>query len=287
MIIRKNNRVNCGIAEAARRSEPERLNLCRPDDRKSCAACCGLYNVRDGAQPSLTAKLEKRASLFRRTPRSVRGLDEYEAAIKHEETDAPLDEAIHVCEFAGFLDADRKIVGCLLHPSAPGNSGVDLRGLCYYGSMACKSFFCPSWSEVPASQMRILLDVLDDWRLYGLVVTDVGFIRSVFRLLEINLGAPVDRGRLFRSPALNIFKNMLSWKDSWPFDESSTMRRSRYYFKTTSPDTPMDEAGCKRNLLESLQFTFGLDNMRPEAEDFVQQRVEEFVSAYRATNVIN
>ena len=196
-----------------------------------------------------------------------------------------MDAAIHVCEFTGFLDADRKIVGCLLHPSAPGNSGVDLRGLCYYGGMACKSFFCPSWSEVPASQRQILLDVLDDWSLYGLVVTDVGFIRSLFRLLEINLGVPVDRKRLFRSPALNIFKNMLAWKDSWPFDESSKMRRSRYYFKTAGPDTSMDEAECKRNMLESLQFTFGLDNMSPGAEDLVQQRVEEFVSAYRMINI--
>jgi len=285
MIIQKDNEANCGIAEATRRSEPEELNLCRPDSRKSCAACCGLYNVRDGARPSLTAKLEKRASLFRTTPRTMRGLEDYEAAIKHEETDAPLDAAIHVCEFTGFLDVDRKIVGCLLHPSAPGNSGVDLRGLCYYGSMACKSFFCPSWSEVPTSQRRILLDVLDDWSLYGLVVTDVGFIRSVFRLLEINLGAPVDRKRLFRSPALNIFKNMLAWKDSWPFDESSKMRRSRYYFKTTGPDMPMDEAECKRNLLESLQFTFGLDNMQPEATDFVQLQVEQFVSAYRTEKI--
>jgi hypothetical protein len=129
--------------------------------------------------------------------------------------------------------------------------------------------------------------VLDDWFLYGLVVTDVDFIRSVFRLLEINLGAPVDRKRLFNSPALKILKNMLAWKDSWPFSESSKMRRSRYYFKESSSDTPMDEAECKRKLLESLQFTFGLDSMRPEAADFVQQRVAEFRAAYRILNVIN
>jgi hypothetical protein len=285
MIMLENNEASSGSAEATRRSEPEGLNLCRPDDRKSCAACCGLYNVGDGARPTLTAKLEKRSSLFRTTPRTVTALEAYQAAVSREETGPPLDVAIHVCEFTGFLTADRKIVGCLLHPSAPGNDGIDLRGLCYYGGMACKSFFCPSWSEVPASQRQILLDVLDDWSLYGLVVTDVGFIRSLFRLLEINLGAPVDRKRLFRSPALNIFKNMLAWKDSWPFDESSKMRRSRYYFKTAGADTSMDEAECKRNMLESLQFTFGLDNISPGAEDLVQQRVEEFVSAYHMINI--
>jgi hypothetical protein len=287
MIIRKNNEANFGIAEATWRSRPEGLNLCRPDNRKSCAACCGLYNVHDGARPSLTAKLEKRSSLFRATPRTVAALEAYQAAVQQEETDTPLDAAIHVCEFTGFLDADRKIVGCLLHPSSPGNDGIDLRGLCYYGAMACKSFFCPSWGTVPDWQRRILLDVLDEWLLYGLVMTDVDFVRSVFRLLEINLGAPVDRKLLFNGPALNIFKEMLAWKDSWPFNESSKRRRSRYYFKRSASVTPWGEVECKRNILESLQFTFGLDNMTQEAGDFVQQRVEEFISSYRAIRAEN
>jgi hypothetical protein len=281
MIIRKNNESTSGIAEATRRDRPAELNLCRPDSRKSCAACCGLYNVPDATRTGLTARLEKRSSLFRTTQRSVAALEEYQAAISHEETDLPLDAAIHVCEFTGFLDAGLKIVGCLLHPSSPGNDGIDLRGLCYYGSMACKSFFCPSWSAIPPWQTRILLDVLDDWFLYGLVVTDVGFIHSLFRLLEINLGAPIDRERLFSGPALNVFKNMLAWKDTWLFSESSKMRRSRYYFKAASLDAPMDETECERNLLESLQFTFGPESMGTEAADFVRRQVEEFVLAYR------
>jgi hypothetical protein len=281
MTIRKNNEATSGIAEATRRDRPAELNLCRPDSRKSCAACCGLYNVPDATRTGLTAKLEKRSSLFRTTQRSVDALEEYQAAINHEETDPPLDAAIHVCEFTGFLDADRKIVGCLLHPSAPGNGGVDLRGLCYYGSMACKSFFCPSWSEVPASHRRILLDVLDDWRLYGLVMTDPGFIHSIFGLLEFSLGRPVDPRCLVQGEASGIFKSMLAWKDTWPFSESSKMRRSRYYFKATSLDAPMDEAECERNLLESLRFTFGLESMSTEAADFVRRQVEEFVIAYR------
>ncbi len=280
MIIHRNNEANSGLAEARRRSEPEESNLCRPDSRKSCAACCGLYNVRDATRPSLAEKLEKRTFLFRTTPRTVRALEAFQAAINCQETAPPLDAAIHVCEFTGFLDLDQRIVGCLLHPSAPGNSGVDLRGLCYYGSMACKSFFCPSWSEVTALKRRILLDVLDDWHLYGLVMTDPDFIRSLFGLLEFSLGKPVDPKRLLQGEAADIFKSMLAWKDSWPFNVSSNMRKSRYYFRTTRADLPMDDAECKRNLLESLQLTFGLGSLRQEAADFVQQQVEEFASAY-------
>jgi hypothetical protein len=257
------------------------LNLCRPDNRKSCAACCGLYNVPDGTRPTLAAKLEKRTSLFWATLRTVPALEAYQNFIRNQENASALDPVIHVCEFTGFLDLDHKIVGCLIHPSAPGNDGIDLRGLCYYGSMACKCFLCPAWSEITASHRELLLDLLDDWHLYGLVMTDPGFIHSLFRLLEINLGEPVASEHLYKTPACEIFKSMLAWKDSWPFNSSSNVRRSRYYFKTTGPDILRTEAEYKQYILESLEFTFGLDQTDAEALDFVQKQIEAFVRVYR------
>jgi hypothetical protein len=259
-----------------------RLNLCRPDSRKSCAACCGLYNVSDGTRPTLAAKLEKRTSLFRTTLRTVQALEAYQCSIRDRENASTLDSVIHVCEFTGFLDLNQKIVGCLLHPSAPGNDGIDLRGLCFYGSMACKCFFCPAWSEIPASYAQMLLDILDDWHIYGLVMTDPGFIHSLFRLLEMNLGEPVAAEHLYKMPVLNIFKSMLAWKDSWPFNMSSNIRRSRYYFKPTGSDMLQSEAECKRSILESLQFTFSLDHMNVDALDFMQEQIEKFVCAYKS-----
>ena len=258
------------------------LNLCRPDNRKSCAACCGLYNVSDGTRPTLAAKLEKRTSLFRTTLRTVSELEAYQCSIRDQENASILDPVIHVCEFTGFLDLNQKIVSCLLHPSAPGNDGIDLRGLCFYGSMACKCFFCPAWSEIPASYGQMLLDILDDWHVYGLVMTDPGFIHPLFRLLEMNLGEPVAEEHLYKMPVLNIFKSMLAWKDSWPFNTSSNIRRSRYYFKPTGSDMLQSEAECKRSILESLQFTFGLDRMNVDALDFMQEQIEKFVCAYNS-----
>ncbi len=258
------------------------LNLCRPDDRKSCAACCGLYNVPDGTRPTLAAKLEKHTSLFRTTLRTVPALEAYQRSIQDQETVSALDSIIHVCEFTGFLDLNRKIVGCLLHPTAPGNNGTDLRGLCYYGSMACKCFFCPAWTEISTSHMQILLDVLDDWHLYGLIITDPGFIHSLFALLEINLGKPLTAEHLYRTPALDIFKRMLAWKDSWPLNASSTVRRSRYYFKPASEHILPNESECKRHILESLEFTFGLNHINEDALDLVQEQINEFVRAYHS-----
>jgi hypothetical protein len=256
------------------------MNLCRPDDRKSCAACCGLYNVSEATRPALRKNLQTRTILFRQTERSAEALQNFESIIRESGAVYRLDDAIHVCEFTGFLDEAFRIVGCMLHPTSPGNRGIDLRGLCHYGSMACKTFFCPAWEEMDLRHRGILVDAIDDWHLYGLVITDVDFVGSLLGLVEERLGEALEPERLSSSPALGIFKQMLSWKDSWPFDHSSSLRRSRYYFKgSIPPHGHAYEAHCAR-LLDAIRFTFGIDDEMAGAERFVQQMVEDFVSAY-------
>jgi hypothetical protein len=256
------------------------MNLCRPDDRKSCAACCGLYNVSEATRPALWKNLQTRTILFRQTERSAGALQKYEGFIRESGTVYPLDDDIHVCEFTGFLDEAFRIVGCMLHPTSPRNRGIDLRGLCHYGSMACKAFYCPAWEETDLRHRGILVDAIDDWHLYGLVITDVDFVRSLFGLIEERLGEPVESERLSSGSALEIFRQMLSWKDSWPFDHSSSLRRSRYYFKGSClPGGNACEAHCAR-LLDAIRFAFGIEDEMAGAERFVQQMVEDFVRAY-------
>ncbi len=168
------------------------MNLCRPDSSKSCAACCGLYNVPNATRSALQFKLEKRTLAFREVERSPQAIEDYQMWVRANEAEGPLDEAIHVCEFAGFLDPQQRIVGCQLHPTGTGNQGVDLRGLCYYGSMACKSFFCPAWEEIPLRLRDMVCLLIDDWHVYGLVITDVDFVRSLFGLLEDRIEAELD-----------------------------------------------------------------------------------------------
>jgi hypothetical protein len=218
-----------------------------------------------------------RTALFRDTQRTPDALERYSAAIQELQKEPPLDRAIHVCEFAGFLDADGRIVGCMLHPSAPGNCGIDLRGLCYYGSLACTSFFCPAWDQIPPEYKAILVELLEDWHIYGLVASDAGFAVSLFRALEDSVGEAVDQDRLFSGPAPVILREMLAWKDSWPFRGVSTKRQSQYYSKAPRKDDKQDSI---RILLASLDFTFGMDARAPGADEFVRHRMEDFARVY-------
>jgi hypothetical protein len=257
------------------------MNLCRPDDQKSCAACCGLYNIPIATRPTLLKNLETRTILFRQIERSVEEIEKYEDLIRASGAVSRVDDAIHVCEFTGFLDEAFRIVGCLLHPSSPGNRGVDLRGLCHYGSMACKTFFCPAWEALDHRLRSILFDTIEDWHLYGLIITDVDFVRSLFGLVEERLGQEIEQGRLSAGPARRIFQQMLSWKDSWPFGRLSSMRKSRYYFYGSGLPGGKAHKEHLTRLLDTIRFTFDIANGMNGAERFVRQMVDDFVSAYK------
>jgi hypothetical protein len=228
----------------------------------------------------LAHKLTVRTALFASTVRSVEALIKYEAVIREREKTAALDRAIHVCEFTGFLDEEGKTVGCLLHPLAPGNRGVDLRGLCYYGSVACKSFFCPAWDSLDPAHREILAACIDDWHTYGLEANDVIFVKAVFGLLEANLGGPLDARALFRTPAAEIFKEIMGWKNEWPYRCSTRVRRSRYYFRDASATTLNNTIACTAAILESLRFTFEIQGEMHGAEDLIGRQAARFVASY-------
>jgi hypothetical protein len=218
--------------------------------------------------------------MFRSIPRSVRALMDFEAIIRRDEDDSPLEESIHVCEFAGFLDADRRIPGCMLHPCAPGNNGVDLRGMCHYGSMACKTFFCPAWENMDALHREILVRSIDDWHLYGLVITDTNFVRSLFGILEESLGRLTDADRLLTGETGLIFKEMISWKDTWPFKAGSSLRGSSYYVKTESVQLEPGSADHLDEILESFKFTFGTTERNARVREYIRNAVQRLVAAY-------
>ncbi len=257
------------------------MNLCRPDNQKSCAACCGLYNVPDGTRPTLFRRLQTRTRAFGSCLRSPESLLEYQSRIRSEEAVTPLDPGIHVCEFVGFIDADRRIVGCLLHPSSPGNDGVDLRGLCHYGRMACNMFFCPAWEKLEPGRKAILVQAVKDWHLYGLVINDLDFLDALFGLMEIVVGGPPESARLASSPASQIFEEMLRWKDAWPFKGACSVRRSRYYFQRSRFGGASTQEAYTQRLLECLGFTFNMGEEVMFAGDLVADTLGRFSAAYR------
>lgn len=260
------------------------MNLCHPDNTKSCAACCGLYNVPVATKDALTERLAVRTSLFRDCDRSPDAIQSFERAVIALEGGESLDPDIHVCRFVGFLDPLCRTVGCLLHPSAPGNAGQDLRGLCYYGSLACKTFFCDSWNMIPEKYLLIISDLIDDWHLWGLVSTDAEYVLSLFALTETALQETISPLLLRQGPGRDILISMLRWKNEWPFAKDSTQRLSRYYHRPRKDLRAASNSETTRLLARCLDSTFGSGTDLNGPSLMIRSIIEEFARSYKRLN---
>ncbi len=201
-----------GIVEGTGKHAKCEPLLCQPDKRKGCAWCCGLYNVRDSGRDELITRLRRRTKAFSRTPRTTEAIARYSEQTSGEERFRLLDPDFHSCEFVGFLDPSETRVGCLLNPLSRGNSGIDWRGLSFHGGSACSRFFCRAFRELTDLEREIVLAAIDDWDLYGLIISDVDYIKAVLRLVEPALERSLTLEQGLSPPVLEAIHQLFRWK---------------------------------------------------------------------------
>ena len=210
---------------------PGGVYLCQVNARMSCGACCGLYNVAELSRQNLVDMLARRSKRFARTARTITAID---AFIRETERSAPRQKPfpkLHHCPFIGLIGEPPARVGCLLHPLAEGNAGIDYRGLSYYGGLACRSYFCPAPHELPARYKRVLQTVIDDWYTYGLIVTEAVLAGAIFGRIETMLGRSLVPELFDKNPAARAALNdLLRIKIDWPYRPAHTDTPCHHFF---------------------------------------------------------
>jgi hypothetical protein len=262
--------------------------LCQPDPSKSCGACCGLYNWEDHSRMTLEFLLQKRTSLFfswGKDPERYQKSYSAEPAIPNPK----LLETIYNCEFLGFLDSNRKRVGCLLHPSA--NRGVDLRDFCFYGAELCTAHFCPSFTHLTRVEQKAVIAALDDWYLYGLVITDIDLIKDFCNRVQDRLGDSLREERLEDFEVRRALQDLFGFKESWKF-ASSRARLGKYYFSQSEYQIARIE--YEKNwkikpsrfdkILVSLSSDFKTEDEVFEAESLIEEKINNFLRVYERIN---
>ena len=185
------------------------MHLCQRTTA-SCGACCGLYNRADLSRTAVRAELRRRTGVLARTPREAGA---FRAAARALEAGAPppLFPSVRVCPLLGFLDEGEGRIGCLAHPLATG--GVDLRDCGVYDAGICESFLCPSFSWLSEEEAVIAEEATGDWHLYGLVVTDVPFLRAALGAVAEGAGAAVERRHLGDARFRAALRRLLALKE--------------------------------------------------------------------------
>ena len=205
------------------------IHLCQPDKTKSCAACCGIYNYVDNTRASLSRRFEYRTNLFAQVRRSEITIDDYRDILRHRENSKRIYKTIYTCEFVGFLNDTRTRVGCMLHPMS--NDNNDLREISFYGKEICEGHFCPSYQKLAQNEALTVLATLDDWYLYGSVITDIDFVKTFFRIVQDTIGEEISPHVVqANSNLVAILQQYYALKVNWRHRDSTRPRFGKYYF---------------------------------------------------------
>jgi hypothetical protein len=177
----------------------------------SCGACCGVYNRADPSRAAVAELLDRRTAALASVPRTPEAFRAAAARLREEEA-APLFPSVRVCPLLGWLDAERTRAGCLAHPLATG--GADLRDCGAYDAGICASFFCPSHAWLSEDEAALVAQACaGDAYLYGLVVTDVPFLRAALAGVAALTGARVARRHLDGGRFLGALRRLLALKE--------------------------------------------------------------------------
>jgi hypothetical protein len=265
------------------------IHLCQPDAGKSCSACCGIYNYADSTRESLSARLRERTKSYRKMVRTPDDTRLFSEAIKESEDQTKLYDVIYCCEYVGFLDREEKKVGCLLHPLQCG--GADMRGISFYGRDLCDGHLCPSYDYISLEEKRSLINIIDDWYLYGLCVTDIDLVKEYFRVISNAISETPAARRFISGPLREIAGSFFSLKVSWPFRSSDVHRFGKYYFDGSQymiHHIDYDALGCERSRFDkiflSLCSEFGHADELNKGEMIIQSNIDDFVRTYKLSS---
>ena len=261
------------------------IHLCQPDTYKSCGACCGLYNYADSTKEALVGRLRERTDRFRSTVKYPEDIACFSEITKISEDQTKIYDVIYCCEYLGFLDEREKKIGCLLHPQQ--NKGVDLRDASFYGRGLCEGHLCPSYHYLSREEKLALVNVTDDWYLYGLCVTDIDLAKSYFRMISERVCEMPSPDRFKESAFKDIVLRFFSFKISWPFRSYASNRFGKYYFDGSEymiNRIDYKALGCEGSRFDSIFLSLSSEfkNSRElkDAENLIQANIDEFAEKY-------
>ncbi len=184
----------------------------------------------DAAYEPLVSMLSERTKEFARVPRQADDIAAFGQRTHGRCGPGPFKD-FHHCPFVGLIGEEHRRVGCLLHPHADGNLGVDFRGLSYYGGMACRLYFCPAHSKLSAVVKTIVRESAASWYEYGLIVSETRLLGAFFKALEERLGSALTAVDILnREECRQIMGSVLRLKVDWPFRRRPDQGPCNYVF---------------------------------------------------------
>ena len=263
------------------------IYLCQVSETVSCGACCGLYNLPNVSQEKLETLLAKRTETFASVPRTEDGIFEFQRRNKGPHRLSRPFPGFHHCPFLGLIGGEKSRVGCLLHPAAPGNNGVDYRSLSWYGEQACRTYFCPATHKLPTVYQSIVIQTIDNWYNFGLIVTEHALVTAYFKEVESRLGRHIAVSDYTQnSLATDAFREFAELKSQWPYRRDDCPGPCNFFFENglyprpvVFRATPDIRSSSYEKILRELDGGFSFDKEIAAAEQLLDDLFEKTVRA--------
>jgi hypothetical protein len=263
------------------------FKYCQPADNcASCGACCGMYNWTGHNRQMVLELLSMQTDSYLNSGRNELDLVRLRKEINRKRP-APRYQKIYNCEFLGFIDRERKRVGCLLHPAL--NSGRNLRGISHHGQETCDEAKCTAYFYLSEQEAELVAKAADDWYLYGLCLTDLDLINEFLNIASEMVFTEVKAGKIMAEPRLlEIFSGYLALKERWPFARDPN-RFGKYFFR--DGDYPiykidykaLNSLPCRYDrILNSLGSGFQGQEELVAARETLRKIFNDFVEAWQA-----
>jgi len=272
---------------------PGAVYLCQVSDQVSCGACCGLYNVAMPSFAALTEMLTYRTEAFSRLPRDMDAILAFKEEIEAREPQKRPFPEFHHCPYIGFIGSKPHRVGCLLHPMAHGNEGLDFRGLSFYGGMACRLYFCPSYYKLRAAFKEIVCEAAKDWYVYGMVITETEMLNSFFGEVERQIRRPITKQDVMgNDTGLEAIREFLGLKLHWPFRVHAVKGLCHYFFGDALYPVPTVNYGAVGGstsrydaIFRGLASHFHSENELRDAEAWLEGLIDRLASSISAVRL--
>jgi hypothetical protein len=129
---------------------------------------------------------------------------------------------------------------------------------------------------------------LDDWYLYGLVITDIDLVKEFFAHVQNRLGDYIHVRRLGDDKVQEALRSFFRLKECWKF-MSEKNRLGKYYFSHAEYRIARIEYeknwGVKPSRFDkiflSLSSSFNTEDDIIEAEAIIEEKITKFIEAYR------
>ena len=265
---------------------PGGIYLCQVNKEVSCGACCGLYNVADPSYESIMEMLTWRTDSFLHVKRDMGALLAFKEETEARESQKRPFPEFHHCPYIGLVGKEHSRVGCLLHPLLDGNKSIDFRGLSFYGGMACRVYFCPTYRHLPAAFKEIVCETASNWYTYGLVITETKLLNTIFKEMENRLNQPLTKNDILKNnECIEDVRKLLELKINWPFRRCSSSGPANYFFEdklySRSPvnyEVIGKSLSRYDSLLQELESHFNSVNDLYRAEDLIDGLINKLVS---------